>query len=93
MLALPGSAYLYQGEELGLGEVADIPAERVQDPVFTRSGGTRKGSSEEPDGPAKPRAAPNSTSTAKYIQAMCGRKMLSVRNSALQTACRPAARL
>ena len=28
MLALPGSAYLYQGEELGLHEVADIPAER-----------------------------------------------------------------
>ena len=30
----------------------------------SRSGGTRKGSSEEPDGPEKPRAAPNSTSTA-----------------------------
>jgi len=43
VLALPGSAYLYQGEELGLGEVADIPAERLQDPVFIRSGGTRKG--------------------------------------------------
>ena len=28
-----------------------------------RSGGTRKGSSDEPDGPANPRAAPNSTST------------------------------
>lgn len=36
MLALPGSAYLYQGEELGLHEVADIPAEYRQDPSFLR---------------------------------------------------------
>ncbi len=36
MLALPGAAYLYQGEELGLHEVADIPAERRQDPSFFR---------------------------------------------------------
>jgi alpha-glucosidase len=43
MLALPGSAYLYQGEELGLHEVADIPPDRVRDPVFARSGGTEKG--------------------------------------------------
>ena len=43
MLALPGSAYLYQGEELGLHEVADLPAERIQDPVFSRSGGAEKG--------------------------------------------------
>jgi alpha-glucosidase len=43
MLALPGSAYLYQGEELGLHEVADIPAERIQDPAFVRSGGAEKG--------------------------------------------------
>jgi alpha-glucosidase len=43
MLALPGSAYLYQGEELGLHEVADIPAERIQDPAFARSGGKEKG--------------------------------------------------
>ena len=43
MLALPGSAYLYQGEELGLHEVADIPAERIQDPAFRRSGGAEKG--------------------------------------------------
>jgi alpha-glucosidase len=32
MLALPGSAYLYQGEELGLPEVLDLPAELQQDP-------------------------------------------------------------
>jgi alpha-glucosidase len=43
MLALPGSAYLYQGEELGLHEVPDIPAERIQDPAFLRSGGAEKG--------------------------------------------------
>ena len=36
MLALPGSAYLYQGEELGLHEVADISAEHRQDPSFFR---------------------------------------------------------
>ena len=43
MLALPGSAYLYQGEELGLHEVGDLPRELLQDPVFWRSGGTDKG--------------------------------------------------
>lgn len=38
-LALPGSAYLYQGEELGLTEVADIPATERQDPSFFRNPG------------------------------------------------------
>lgn len=38
-LALPGSSYLYQGEELGLPEVADISANDRQDPVFFRSQG------------------------------------------------------
>jgi alpha-glucosidase len=33
MLALPGSAYLYQGEELGLPEVADLDPEVLQDPI------------------------------------------------------------
>ncbi|KUP96888.1 glycoside hydrolase family 13 protein [Thermobifida cellulosilytica] len=42
-LALPGSAYLYQGEELGLPEVADLPAEVLQDPTWERSGHTAKG--------------------------------------------------
>jgi alpha-glucosidase len=37
MLALPGSAYLYQGEELGLEEV-DVPPERRQDPYWFRTG-------------------------------------------------------
>ena len=43
MLALPGSAYLYQGEELGLHEVGDLPDEVLQDPAFLRSGGADKG--------------------------------------------------
>jgi alpha-glucosidase len=42
-LALPGSTYLYQGEELGLPEVADLAPEVLQDPTWTRSEGTRKG--------------------------------------------------
>jgi alpha-glucosidase len=37
MLALPGSAYLYQGEELGLEEVLDLPPELLQDPQRLRS--------------------------------------------------------
>ena len=43
LLALPGSVYLYQGEELGLLEVADLPEEAIQDPIWFRDGGTRKG--------------------------------------------------
>ena len=39
MLALPGSAYLYQGEELGLPDVADLPDEVRQDPAFFRGAG------------------------------------------------------
>ena len=39
LLGLPGSAYLYQGEELGLHEVADIPESLRQDPVYVRSRG------------------------------------------------------
>ncbi len=43
MLALPGSAYLYQGEELGLPEVTDLPEELLQDPTWERSGHTSRG--------------------------------------------------
>ena len=39
-LALPGSMYLYQGEELGLFEVVDLAPEVRQDPAWLRSGGT-----------------------------------------------------
>jgi alpha-glucosidase len=42
-LALPGSAYLYQGEELGLPEVEDLPEEALQDPTWERSGHTVRG--------------------------------------------------
>ncbi len=42
-LALPGSVYLYQGEELGLPEAEDIPAGRRADPMFLRTGGTDPG--------------------------------------------------
>ena len=38
-LALPGSTYLYQGEELGLPEVTDLPDEVRQDPSFFRTDG------------------------------------------------------
>ncbi|WP_417218336.1 glycoside hydrolase family 13 protein [Arthrobacter sp.] len=43
MLGLPGSAYLYQGEELGLQEVADIPDAERQDPSFFRNPGVDVG--------------------------------------------------
>lgn len=43
ILALPGSTYVYQGEELGLREVVDIPDEARQDPTFFRSPGIDKG--------------------------------------------------
>jgi alpha-glucosidase len=43
MLALPGSAYLYQGEELGLPEVADLAADVLQDPIWERTGHVEKG--------------------------------------------------
>ncbi|TCO48075.1 glycoside hydrolase family 13 protein [Actinocrispum wychmicini] len=37
-MSLPGGVYVYQGEELGLWEVEDIPDELRQDPVFERTG-------------------------------------------------------
>lgn len=43
MLALPGSAYLYQGEELGLQEVGEIPDSARQDPTFFRNKGVEIG--------------------------------------------------
>ncbi|RZQ60621.1 glycoside hydrolase family 13 protein [Amycolatopsis suaedae] len=36
-MALPGVVYVYQGEELGLWEIEDIPGELRQDPVWERS--------------------------------------------------------
>jgi alpha-glucosidase len=43
MLALPGGAYVYQGEELGLPEVLDLPDEARQDPSFHRTAGRELG--------------------------------------------------
>jgi alpha-glucosidase len=43
MLALPGVAYLYQGEELGLPEHSALPDEVRQDPTWVRSGHTVAG--------------------------------------------------
>jgi alpha-glucosidase len=40
--ALPGSLYVYQGDELGLPEV-DLPREVLQDPMHFRSGGVDPG--------------------------------------------------
>ena len=42
-LALPGGAYIYQGEELGLFEVRDIPENRLEDPIWKMSGHTDRG--------------------------------------------------
>jgi len=42
-MALPGSLYIYQGEELGLPEVEDLPNEQRHDPMHFRSGGSDPG--------------------------------------------------
>jgi alpha-glucosidase len=43
MLALPGSAYIYQGEELGLPEAIELPDSARQDPTWFRTNGERYG--------------------------------------------------
>jgi len=43
MLGLPGSSYLYQGEELGLPEHTTLAGEFRQDPTYARTGGARVG--------------------------------------------------
>lgn len=43
MLALPGSAYIYQGDELGLPEHTTLAAEFRQDPAFARTKGAETG--------------------------------------------------
>ncbi|MGQ9408887.1 glycoside hydrolase family 13 protein [Mycolicibacterium gilvum] len=42
-LALPGTAYVYQGEELGLEEIEDLPDDVRQDPTWAQSGFTDVG--------------------------------------------------
>ena len=58
-LALPGGVYLYQGEELGLPEVEDLPEHLLADPVWRQSGHTERGRDGcrvpipwQPDGPS-----------------------------------------
>jgi alpha-glucosidase len=41
--ALPGPAYIYQGEELGLPEVEDLPEDVLDDPTYVRTGGRIRG--------------------------------------------------
>ncbi len=43
MLALPGGAYVYQGEELALPEARDIPEARLTDPRWAMSDHTDRG--------------------------------------------------
>jgi alpha-glucosidase len=43
MLALPGCAYIYQGDELGLPEVEDLADDVLQDPTWERSEHTERG--------------------------------------------------
>lgn len=43
LLALPGTVYLYNGQELGLPNVDDLPEAALQDPVWIRSGHTERG--------------------------------------------------
>lgn len=42
-LALPGTAYVYQGEELALEEIEDLPDDTRQDPTWVQSGFTDVG--------------------------------------------------
>ena len=49
-LALPGSVYLYQGEELGLPEVLELPDAARQDPAFFRATGDQAGQDGMRDG-------------------------------------------
>jgi alpha-glucosidase len=42
LLGLPGAAYIYQGQELGLPEV-DVPVDARADPMWARGGITRDG--------------------------------------------------
>ena len=43
MLSLPGSSYLYQGEELGLPEAVNLPDSARQDPTWFRTKGEKYG--------------------------------------------------
>jgi alpha-glucosidase len=51
-LSLPGAVYIYQGEELGLPEVEDLPVEVLQDPDVLPVGRQRSGTRRLPGPPA-----------------------------------------
>jgi alpha-glucosidase len=53
ILGLPGSAYLYQGQELGLPE-AVVPAGEIEDPAYARTGISRDGCRQPMPWPATP---------------------------------------
>jgi alpha-glucosidase len=97
-LALPGGVYLYQGEELGLEEVLDIPDGQRDDPIFRRTGGELIGRDGcrvplpwEPDGPSLGFGADGSwlpqprawSGLAASVQAGDPSSMLSLYRSAL----------
>jgi alpha-glucosidase len=43
LLALPGATYIYNGQELGLPNVNDLPDDVLQDPIFFRTQGENRG--------------------------------------------------
>ncbi|NDB18413.1 MAG: hypothetical protein EB027_04010, partial [Actinobacteria bacterium] len=43
LLALPGAVYIYNGQELGLPNVDDLPESVLQDPIWEKSGRTNRG--------------------------------------------------
>ncbi|MFB6616958.1 glycoside hydrolase family 13 protein [Streptomyces sp. NPDC056367] len=80
MLALPGSAYVYQGEELGLPEVTDLPDEARRDPAFRRGrrrqepgsgpeGGAHAGTGLRPEPDGTPRAPGRRSGTSPEAEA------------------------
>ncbi|WP_129285920.1 glycoside hydrolase family 13 protein [Streptomyces sp. GZWMJZ-114] len=56
-LALPGSVYVYQGEELGLPEVLDLPEEVRQDPAYFRGRAVARDGADAAGLPGAPDAA------------------------------------
>jgi alpha-glucosidase len=75
--ALPGSLYLYQGDELGLPE-AELPREVLEDPMHFRSGGVDPGrdgcrvplpwrGAREPFGFSPPEPGPDGTVAAPWL--------------------------
>ncbi|MFG2338665.1 alpha-amylase family glycosyl hydrolase [Streptomyces yangpuensis] len=65
MLALPGSAYLYQGEELGLPEVTDLPDTARQDPAFRRGRPPIPTPRPEPAPQTEPEAGPQAGTASR----------------------------